>query len=351
MNIFLIGYYGQSNVGDDIFVQQLTKFWEAQEFVKRVFVVCKDNYYDNSASKIKFFSSHKLTKLHRLWLILKTDYIVWGGGSLNISSKPKDLVRLQFFSKLMGKRFCFLGVGLESVKAGAEDNVVEIFENADFLYLRDKNSYQLVQEKIKYNKSFCLGGDLAFLDLTFYEKYINQRKISNNINNISFSGKYWWGEGRGEFYAQQLMPLIEKFNSVIHLLPAHIGDERNDNSFHKLLKKYLPEKNCLIHSWNKPEEFIEILSKMDFHLGNRLHSIIIADILGVPNIGIGDHPSKISNYINKTEMLTTERIAAFMEPLSVERIENIFQTYKRPEEFILNESKTSKEGLEKLFNI
>lgn len=356
MNIFLIGYYGQLNVGDDIFVQQLTKFLGAQELVEKVFVICKDNYYDDhnrssSTSKIHFFSSDKVTKLQRLQLLLKSDYIVWGGGSLNLSSKPKNLVRLQLFSKLMRKRFCFVGVGLESVKPGTEKNIAQIFENADFLYVRDKYSYQLIQEKIKYDKSFYLGGNLAFLDLNFYEKYINQRKISQNLNNISFSGKYWWGDGRGKFYAEQLMPLIEKFNSVIHLVPAHQGDERNDNRFHKLMKEYLPEKNCVIHSWNKPEEFIEILSQMDFHLGNRLHSIIIADILGVPNIGIDEHPSKISNYINKTEMLTTERIAAFMEPLSVERIQSIFQNYKRPEEFILNESKTSQEGLGKLFSL
>ncbi|MDZ7993435.1 MAG: polysaccharide pyruvyl transferase family protein [Nostoc sp. EfeVER01] len=349
MNIFLIGYYGEGNVGDDIFVKQLTTFWKAQEVVEQVFVMCQNNYYDNSDSKIQIFSIHKLTRLHRLWLILKSDYIVWGGGSLNLSIKPKYLVRLQLLSKLMGKRFCFIGVGLEGVKA--EDNVTQIYKNADFLYVRDKDSYQVVQQKIKYNKHFCMGGDLAFLNLNFYEKYLKKKTISNNINNISFSGTYWWGEGRGKFYAEQLMPLIEKFNSVIHLLPAHIGDQKNDNNFHKFLKKYLPEQNCVIHSWNKPEEFIEILSKMDFHLGNRLHSIILADILGVPNIGIGNHPSKISNYINKTEMLTNERIADFMEPLSLDRIMNIFQTYKRPEEFIFNESKTSKEGLEKLFNI
>src|SRR3712207_6863944 len=43
-----------------------------------------------------------------------------------------------------------------------------------------------------------------------------------------------------------------------------------------------------IYSWKHPEEFIEILSQMDFHIGNRLHSLILADILGVPNIGIGE---------------------------------------------------------------
>ncbi|CEJ44714.1 polysaccharide pyruvyl transferase family protein [Umezakia ovalisporum] len=347
MKILMMGYYGCNNVGDDIFVNQLTKFWESQQLIEKVFVLCQDNYYHSTAKKIKFFSN-KLTKLQRLWLMLNSDFIVWGGGTLNFSSKPKNLLRLQTFTKLMGKRFCFLGVGLESFKPGTEKNLAQIFENADFLYVRDKHSYSLVSEKINYAKSFHLGGDLAFLDLAIYEKYLNKKSTPNQLNNISFSGKFWWGEGRGEFYAQQLMPLIEKFNSVIHLLPAHQGKERNDNQFHQLLKKYLPEDNCQIHSWEQPEHFVEILSRMDFHFGNRLHSVIIADLVGVPNLGIGDYPSKISNYIEKTGILAQQRIAAFMEPISLDRIEHIYHQYQRPEEFILNESNRSRECLEKL---
>ncbi len=351
MKILLMGYYGYNNVGDDIFVQQLTKYWESQPGIEKVFVLCQDSYYRNSGEKIEFFSNNKLTKIHKLWLMLKSDYIVWGGGTLNFSSKPKNLVMMQTFAKLTGKRFCFLGVGLESIKPGTEKNIAQIFENADFLYVRDNNSYILVTEKIKYSKSLHLGGDLAFLDLDLYEKYLKAKPSSDNLNHISFSGKFWWGEGRAEFYAQQLIPLIEKFNSVIHLLPAHQGDERNDNRFHELLQKYLPEDHCQIHSWDHSEGFFEILSKMDFHFGNRLHSVIMADILGVPNIGIGDYPSKVSNYIEKTEILPKERIAAFMEPLSLERIEHIYREYQRPEKFIVNESKTSQEGLEKLLQI
>ncbi|MDH6060532.1 polysaccharide pyruvyl transferase family protein [Chrysosporum bergii ANA360D] len=347
MKILMMGYYGCHNIGDDIFVYQLTKFWQSKQVIDKVFVLCQDDYYQSTSEKIEFFSN-QLTKLQKLWLMLRSDYIIWGGGTLNFSSRPKNLIRMQNFAKFMGKSFVFLGVGLETVKPETEKNLAKIFENADFLYVRDNQSDKFVQQTLKYTKPFHLGGDLAFLDLSMYDKYLTNPSKSNNIDHISFSGKFWWGEGRAKFYAQQLTPLIEKFNSVIHLLPAHQGQERSDNKFHELLKKYLPEDNCQIHSWDQPENFVEILSQMDFHLGNRLHSVIIADILGVPNIGIGDYPSKISNYIEKTEILPQSRIAAFMEPISLERIEHIYHQYQRPDQFILKESKTSREGLEKL---
>ncbi|MCA1993535.1 MAG: polysaccharide pyruvyl transferase family protein [Coleofasciculus sp. S288] len=349
MNILLMGYYGQSNIGDDLFVKQLTTYFSTKDVVKNVFVICQDNYYEKVSDKVSFFSTSNLSKLKRAWLILRSDCIAWGGGTLNFSGKPKNYLRLQALSKVMGKRFCFLGVGIESIKSDSDKGIAQVFENADLLYVRDNYSYELASQTFKTSQSCCLGGDLAFLNLSLYDRFLKRDKSSNQLHNISFSGKHWWGDGRAEFYAKQLIPVIEQYNSVIHLLPAHVGDKRNDNKFHELLKKYLPENHCQLHSWKHPEEFIEILSQMDFHIGNRLHSLILADILGVPNIGIGEASSKIGNYVTKTGILTTERVAAFMEPLPLERIEKISQSYERPDEFILNESQTARECLEIIF--
>ncbi|EGJ30925.1 MULTISPECIES: polysaccharide pyruvyl transferase family protein [Moorena] len=349
MNIFLIGYYGYGNIGDDLFVKQLTDYFARKKNVKKIFICCQTNYYQGLSHKVVFFRNAQLSKLKRTLLLFKSDCIAWGGGTLNLQDRPRNLSRMQALSKLMGKRFCFLGVGLESVKSEKKKKIADIFEKADLLYLRDNHSYEMALQQLQLAKSPDLGGDLAFLDLTIYEKFVKPAQQASDISNISFSGKFWWGEGRAEFYAKQLMPLIEKYNCMIHLLPGHLGNERNDNRFHERLKKYLPASNCQINSWKNPEEFLAILRHMDFHIGNRLHSIILADLLGIANIGIVNSESKIKHYIDKSEMLPTARVVNFMEPLSLERIETIFKNYKRPEEFICQESKTAKECLDKVF--
>ena len=330
MNIMLIGYYGYHNIGDDLFVKQLTNYLASQQKVKKIFILGEENYYKFDSQKVFYFASNQLSKIKRALILLKSDYIAWGGGSLNLDGEPDNLLKLQKLSKLMSKRFGFLGVGLESglKENNSKSKKANIFEKSDFLYLRDNYSYQTALEQLKLKQSPSLGGDLAFLDLTIYEKFFKPLNQSNNITNISFSGKKWWGGGRAEFYAKQLMPLIEKYNTIIHLLPAQVvlpgkeEDQRNDNRFHELLKKHLPSTNCQIHSWKEPEDFLEIMSSMNFHIGNRLHSIILADILGIPNIGIGSHKSKIFNYINKTNTLSKERVVDFMEPISMEKISN-----------------------------
>ena len=346
MNIILMGYYGFQNIGDDLFVYQLTNYFSQKEYITNIFVFCQNNYYRIDNSKVILLPINQTSKFKRLSIILQSDYIIWGGGSLNFKKSPKNLLRLQTIAKITRKKFCFLGIGLETMQTGEENHKYPVFQNADLLYLRDNHSYDLAMKNFKSLKSCHLGGDLAFLNLDLYNPYIKQKEKSHQIKNISFSGKFWWGEGRAEFYGQQLMQFIDKYNCVIHLLPAHMGDERNDNRFHKLLTKYLPETNYRLYSWHQPEDFLEILSNIDFHFGNRLHSIILADILGIPNIGIGDTNSKIGHYIHKTKMLSQERILEFMEPLEVRHIEKIFQEYHRPNDFIVNESMTAQKGLE-----
>ncbi|MBF2014316.1 MAG: polysaccharide pyruvyl transferase family protein [Rivularia sp. T60_A2020_040] len=348
MNILLMGYYGFHNVGDDLFLRQLIDYFAQKQEVNQIFVFCQEDYYERTTNKARFFAANQLSKLKRLAIIIQSDCLMWGGGTLNIKDKPTNLLRLQSLAKWTGKKFCFLGVGLETMNSDEKDRKSKIFKNADLLYLRDKQSYEVALQKLKPVKAFCLGGDLAFLDLNYYQPYIKENK-SSEIRNISFSGKFWWGEGRGEFYGQQLMQFVEKYNSVIHLLPAHVGEERNDNKFHHLLKKYLPESNYKLYDWKKPAEFIEILSQMDFHFGNRLHSIILADILGVPSVGISGANTKIQHYIDKSEVLPELRLLDFMEPIEVNIIEKIFREYEKPTEFILNESKTAKAGVELVF--
>ncbi|GAA6621695.1 polysaccharide pyruvyl transferase family protein [Scytonema sp. NUACC26] len=350
MNIILMGYYGFKNIGDDLSIQQLIQLFSSKKAIQNIFVFCEYDCSEVTNNKVIFCNTHKLSTLQKASILFQSDYLIWAGSSFNLKDNSGKLLMMQQFAKMTGKRFCYLGIGLEAFKSEELETKARFLKNANYLYLRDKNSYGSAVSQLKSVKSY-LGGYLAFLNVDGYEKFIRSDR-STQINNISFTGNFWWGEGRAEFYSQQLLPFIEKFNSTIHLLPAQVSEQRNDNKFHKLLKNYLPEENCKLHSWSQPQDFVEILSQMDFHFGNRLHSVILADILGIPNVGIDEYVSKnskIKNYIDKTEMLSTYRMLNFMEPIDICAIEKIYREYQRPSEFILNESKTANVGVELVF--
>ena len=96
---------------------------------------------------------------------------------------------------------------LRKIIAKARSSI--FLKNSDYLYLRDDYSYEMVLKQLKFKQLPSLRGDLAFLDLTIYEKFLKPLNQEINIANISFSGKNWWGESRAKFYSKQLMPLIK----------------------------------------------------------------------------------------------------------------------------------------------
>ncbi len=181
MNILLMGYYGQRIIGDDLFVKQLTNYFARKSNVGKIFVFCKENYYPKTSEKVLYFTESSLSKIRKLGLILRSDYIFWGGGTLNIDGRPQNLLRMRALSQLTGKGFGFIGVGLEGINSDS----YELFDKSYLLYLRDPYSYELARNNFKHIRSICLGGDLAFLELSFYEKYIVQKKRSE-LRNISF---------------------------------------------------------------------------------------------------------------------------------------------------------------------
>ncbi len=352
MKILMIGYYGYQNLGDDLFVKMLTSYFSQQDFIEKILILCQDKYYRENHSKLKFIQTEKLSPLQRLFLLIQVDAMLWGGGTLSLNSQPKSLSRQQTICRFLGKTFAFLGIGLEVMNSTSNlKSISRFFSNASFLYVRDQYSYDVAQNTLQINPlKLHLGGDLAFLNLGFYEPFQKTAiQATPQLKNLSFTGKHWWGEGRAEFYAQQLIPIIEKYNTIIHLIPAQIKTESNDNQFHEKLKNFLPSNQCEIHTWSHPEDYFKLLSQMDFHIGNRLHSIIAADLIGVPNIGIGSTGSKIDNYIIKTQTLSSQRVVDFMEPFSLEKVETILTHYKQPKAFILQESQAAQEGVQKFF--
>lgn len=348
MNISLLGYYGKNNIGDDLFVEHLTRYLSKQAVVREINVFCDQKYYVSNSEKVKFILTNKKSILKRLWTLMKSNYVVWGGGTVSLTGKPSSLLKMQQIARLSKSSFGFLGIGLEQISSQLNPDALKLFRKADFLYLRDAFSYEFAKTKLKSPDKCVLGGDLAFLDLSVYQKYIKSQP-SQSIGNLSFSGKFWWGDSRAEYYAKFFLEMIEKFEAKIHFLPGHVGIDRNDNLFHHRLKSYLPDGSYEIHEWQRPEEFLSVLSQMDFHIGNRLHSLIVADILGVANMGIGKPNSKIDQYLRKTNTLASLRLVGLMQPLPTSLMESIVQQYRRPDEFIQNESTTAQACLEQIF--
>ena len=344
MQINLLGYYGFHNIGDDLMLENLLTYFLGSGRISHINVFCREAYYPEKEG-VHYYPLSRFSRLQKAIQLIKNRYTLWGGGTCIYQSKSSqglfELRRQQRIATTFGRKFGFLGIGIGELKDKKYiDTARSLLQDSYFVYFRDEESLQ--SAKLLTEKDYCLGGDLVFLsDIQHLDK------LDNNIKNISFSAHYNCSQNDADFYSSQLSNVINHFNCKIYFLPAHTGTVFNDNDFHKKIALRLPGENYVICDWRSPQDYINILSNMGFHIGMRLHSLVLSDMLGIPNCGIAYSP-KITYYINKTQILPDLRNSENCD--LVENILKIKEQYKYPEKFIISERKSALSCLDKVFS-
>jgi len=342
MRILLIGYYGSKNLGDDLMLNNLLDYLTNVSYVKKVYVIVTENYYRHKDDKILFISKNdKISKFKKIFYLLKSSVVVWGGGTCFYDNDGLySLYKYWKLSKLLNKRFIFLGIGIGKLSGKFKDLSIKIIKNSHYISTRDEYSFNFVK---RYNKNTCLGGDLVFLKYSETNIKLNRKKNNKQLKNISFSGIYM-GNKSISFYSEQLKKLINELGVIIHFLPAH----EKDIDFHKKLSANLPNKNVRLINNFDIEKYQNVMQYMDFHIGMRLHSIVLADIFSVPNLGI-EYANKVRYYLEKSNSL--DRLLKLYSPIHPELIKKILYNYNPNIDFMKKEKETSLKCLNKFWRI
>lgn len=351
MRLTLLGYYGFRNIGDDLMLLNLLDYFSSKSDVERISVYCREKYYPEKA-KVRYVSNCGIDRLLLPVELVSADHVLWGGGTCLYDSGDisgmRWLKRQQNIARLGRGRFSFLGIGIGDLGSSEALNLAKsILAGTSFAYFREEASMQFAREALSYRNGACVGGDLFLLSS---ERYSEGPKVerSGNLGSISFSGLHGLDESSAELYGHVLSGIVKQYGSTIHFLPAHQG-EADDSVFHRKVASHLPKDSYVLHTWERPNDYISTLATMDFHIGMRLHSVVCADLLGIPNLAISYAP-KVKLYVDKSGILPDARVVSMNDSSVVERITPIFQLYRRPDEFLLAESMKARECLDKLFH-
>ncbi len=341
--IFLFGYYGRNNIGDEIMLNNILKIFDLKE-AKKVFLLSaseKENI-NLKNTELCVIRGIKNNPLLFLWSLLSADIFIWGGGTCFFERPNKRGLWELYVFFILRKLFFkpnnyFIGIGLEPLDS-SKKLVKNILSLTKGVIYRDDVSSNLHNEyfddlKMEFMKTFD--------DLVIHKFSLN---ISDNVKELetpsylTFSGHFKYGREMAKHVAVQLFN-ISKINDLkILFLPAKFGFVESDDNFHIMVREELNKfdgvniiDNIKIES---NVDFCSYLKKSKLHIGMRLHSLIIADIFGIPNIPIA-YQNKIYQY-NQNAMDPSSEWGKvdFTSSNSAEMEERIERNTKNYDEFI-----------------
>lgn len=347
--ILVFGYFGFNNFGDDLMLKNTLDYFETQksDYIFNVFV--KENYYQSLNS----FTTFRHIKVNYIKLNSFVNYIsvyyyvyksrlgFWLGGTCLYESKHSDISGLVWLKriisvfKILKKNFFFCNIGVGDIKTIKAKSLYDyIINNTKSISCRDEKSINIL-ENSNLDVKFSLGGDLASL-----------LKIKEQIRTkeyIIFSGHYQYSDDDDlvKLYARNLDKLSKCFNKKVLFFPMHQGG-LTDNVFHEKISKLMSCENIIVNfNFDNYESFLE---RGFFWLSMRLHGVVLADMLNIPNLGIA-YQEKVRVYVSKTEVLSTYRVKSVGEFITDSSVEYILNAYKKPLDFLNEENRRSLNGL------
>ena len=336
--ILLFGYYGKSNIGDDIMLINIVDLLVRKKTKKIVVLVDKSfNMEEDFDSSVVFLKGLKNNILSFLIQLIKVDYFIWGGGTCFFDNPSnRGLKELLYFTSLRkiiskNKKNFFIGIGVEKVEK-SKILIRRILSYTDGVILRDKISREnllYIDNTFNHKTDFIeVYDDMVLMNTT--KNILNKKAISITSNKyITFSGHYKYENNDKvvKHTAKELKKVMDRLN-IYHVvfLPAKY-DKKGDCGFHLNVKNELisnKKYNLEIPEIKHIYSYIGILKKTQKHIGMRLHSLVLSDIFLIPNIALA-YQEKIYQYNKEAkEVLSNWSSEKFIE-VEGNRISNLLE--------------------------
>ena len=348
MKILIIGYFGRKNLGDDLMLSNLLNYICSEFPNVKVSVVLHDiTSFNFDDREIEIIASSN--KIEYLKAIIRANVLIWGGGTCFYDSGTSignrgltDLVKIGILCRVFNVKFYFLGVGIGKVTKKVKSKLKVIFKLANYIYFRENKSIKLAKDMMAKRK-IGRSGDLALLKESLE---VDLGNLPNKVDYITFSGVYGY-EVDEKVIARLLDSASKKYNAKIVFLPCHRSIV-DDNILHNNIAKIMNRESDVLDI-NTIDEYISVIKGSVFHFGIRLHSIVLADMYGVPNLGI-EYSPKIRNYIDSTSILIGKRCFKDANEVSLQDVDYIMLNYKKPDLYIKNENSLTIQAISRIVN-
>lgn len=307
--ILISGYYGFNNAGDDTVLYGIVSSLRKHNPAIDLAVLSNKPAETEKLFGISAYNRWNMKEIIRE--IKSSDLLLMGGGSLlQDATSPRSVIYylgIVKLAKLFKKPVVFYAQGIGPVTQVISKRLIKhIVNQVDIITVRDDDSKQDLQ-KLKIEKPpIFVTADPA---LTINPKDFSLKKGQEILEAyqadfdkkfIAISVRHW---KNSHLFKKELAKVadhyIEQGWNVVFLPMQYPLDVSATKS---ILKDMTYHQHAIVLDQDlNYQDIISLIGNMDFVLGMRLHSIILAAVMNVPFVGISYDP-KINRFTERIKM-------------------------------------------------
>lgn len=307
--LVLSGYFGFNNAGDEAILYAMLKTFKKIEPELEITVLS----HDPERTRKQFAAEAGIQAVNR-WKLFDVIRALWhcdlllsGGGSLlqdvTGSNSPLYYLGIIFLAKLFDKPVMIYAQGIGPLKKKRNRRLTTWLLNAaNRITVRDQESKEdLIEMGIQREIIVTADALLALNKKDVEEKpgrEILERYEIKREEGEKLLGVYLRSWEKDEFVA----PLVEALNEMLEkgwkLVFVPMQFPRDIQVARETVRLLNNHQGVILKDSYSPEELLSLTKNFDLIVGMRLHSLIMATVVGVPMVGLSyDH--KVDRFLRQ----------------------------------------------------
>lgn len=313
--VVLAGYYGFNNAGDEAILYSVLRSLRQKDRDLRLTVLSANPEKTRRLHGVDSVNRWKMPGVIRA--IATHDVLVFGGGSLlqDVTSRRSlqyylGLARLALFFR---KKVYFMAQGIGPLRAeGSRSAVASVLDRVDTVTLRDLESKQLLLDlgvhrpRMELTADAVLGLYRREIEGRIGEKILGRYGIGppEQEKLVGLAVRDWQNLSQYKKVLARVADGLADRGYQILLVPFHFP---GDVGCARELARHMEHSPRILREECGTVALLGILGRMQLVFGMRMHSIIMAAVMGTPAIGLSYDP-KIDAALDATGQLAGGRV-------------------------------------------
>lgn len=290
--VVIAGYYGFGNLGDEALLHVVLRWLETFPDVEPC-VLSGDRQQTRRHFGVKTANRIRLSSI--IYAMWGAKALIFGGGGLLQDTTSRrslvyylSLIRL---ANLMKVPVMMLGQGLGPLTQRGQQRVADALKQVSYISVRDEQSFRMLSQ-------WGLPDARQGVDLVLSVKTPKRTDEDAQAKPLLGLALVSPPETQMDKVLFQIAEAITKVQKQHDLIPIFLASSKQDLSFGIALNKRVPAMTVLPLSQDTPEKHLQMFSGISVLWGSRLHSLIMASMMGVPFIGLGYDP-KVKRFVDQ----------------------------------------------------